>query len=250
MHLSINSARRFGILIWLPILVASAVFMTRQGYSHKSTRLTTPNNIQQFTSGGHVLGFTADGVFVAGGSHALRVEFVNPRATNPVSDIAPNNAELNDVQRAAPLSKINYPNLWEGVTLTYDAPNGAIARSTYRIEPHAKIDNIRLRYNAPISVQTDGSLQIGFKTGTMNESTPQAWQDRDGKRVPVRVAFASRGEHEIGFAVGEYDRTEPLYIDPTLIWNTFLGGSGNDVAEAVAVDGSGNVYVVGDSSVD
>jgi hypothetical protein len=33
-----------------------------------------------------------------------------------------------------------------------------------------------------------------------------------------------------------------------LIWNTFLGGSRSDLATALAVDGAGNIYVVGYSS--
>ncbi len=33
-----------------------------------------------------------------------------------------------------------------------------------------------------------------------------------------------------------------------LIWNTFLGGGGTDSGSAIAVDGSGNAYVVGSAS--
>ena len=193
--------------------------------------------------GGHVLGFAADAAYVAGSSHALRVQFVNARPTNPVGSAAPGGA-----QRAAPLSQVTYPNLWDGITLTYDAPGGALVRSTYRIEPHADAGNIRLRYNAPVAVQEDGSLRVSFQTGTVNESAPQAWQERNGKRVPVRIAFAPRENTELAFAVGEYDRSEPLFIDPTLTWNTFLGGFLEDVGRALAMDGSGNLYVVGDSS--
>jgi hypothetical protein len=207
-----------------------------------------PDKILQFTSGGHVLGFGSDGVTVAGGSHALRVQFVNAHRSVPVSDGPSGKGLPGDTQRAAPLSKVTYANLWDGVTLTYDAPGGAVVRSTYRIDAYASPGNIRLRYNAPVSVESDGSLRISFQTGAMNESAPQAWQERDGKRVPTRIAFSQRGKDEIGFVVGEYDRSEPLFIDPTLTWNTFLGGSADDRANAVAVDGSGNVYVVGRSS--
>ena len=142
------------------------------------------------------------------------------------------------------------PNLWDGVTLSYDAPNGTIARSTYRVDPQASVDNIRLRYNAPISVQQNGDLRIEFNSGAMNESAPQAWQERGEKRVPIQIAFARRGEREVGFAVGDYNRSEPLFIDPTLTWNTFLGGTGSDVAFGLVADLTGNVYVAGFSTAD
>lgn len=252
-------------LLWLPLAIA-VVFVMRQSEPARSFHnpeivpseliasdrvtindpqgdLTAPNDILQFASGGHVLGFASDAVYVAGGSHALRVQFVNPRKTHPISTAAPKGT-----QRAASLSQVTYPNLWDGVTLTYDAPSGAVVRSTYRIEPHADAGNIRLRYNAPLVVQDDGSLRVSFQTGTVNESAPQAWQERDGKHVPVRIAFAPRGNAELTFAVGEYDRNEPLFIDPTLTWNTFLGGAGTDEAYGLALDVSGNVYVSGYST--
>ena len=202
-----------------------------------------PNDILQFTSGGHIVGFAADAVYVASNSHALRVQFINARATRPASAAAPSGA-----QRAAALSQVSYPNLWDGITLTYDAPDGAVVRSTYRLEPHANAGNIRLRYNAPVTVQDDGSLRISFENGTVNESAPQAWQEREGKRVPVRIAFARGDKGEVMFETGEYDQSEPLFIDPTLTWNTFLGGVGDDTGQGLAVDASGNLYVVGQSN--
>src|SRR5439155_15478161 len=52
-------------------------------------------------------------------------------------------------------------------------------------------------------------------------------------------------ENRVGFEVGAYDKTLPLVIDPVLGYSTYLGGSGEDAAMALAVDGSGNAYVAG-----
>jgi hypothetical protein len=164
------------------------------------------------------------------------VEFVDANAVTPQSAAA-------SEERAVALTTVTYPNLWDGVTLTFDADG--IVRSTYRLEPHAKASAIRLRYNRPVQVRADGSLRIDFDTGAMRESAPIAWQEFDGKRVPVTVAFKTLNETEIGFATGMYDPTHPLFIDPTLTWQTFLGGADSDVGSGIAVDGSGNVYVTG-----
>ncbi|OQY81243.1 MAG: hypothetical protein B6D41_20005, partial [Chloroflexi bacterium UTCFX4] len=83
------------------------------------------NTTLAFTSGGHALGFRADAMFAASRDHALRVEFVNANAVSPQANDA---VARNDSTRGAPaLTRVTYPNLWNGITLAYDAPAGEIA---------------------------------------------------------------------------------------------------------------------------
>ncbi len=68
----------------------------------------------------------------------------------------------------------------------------------------------------------------------------------------MQVSYVLLGNNEVGFAVGDYDHSQQLVIDPTLTWNTFLGAGAlnqNDYGQSIAVDGSGNVYVAGMSNV-
>jgi hypothetical protein len=200
-----------------------------------------------------VLGFTPNAAYVANGSHAYRVEFVGARPTTPLADAAPG-TESGTAAQAAPLTQVTYSQLWPGITLTYDAPDGALLRSTYRLEPNADPAHIRLRYNAPVEIKGDGTLALTYHTGKMHESAPVAWQERaDGVRTPVAVAFQTFAERDhqgeiVGFRLGAYNPALPLFIDPMLTWNTFLGGSLWDESYGIAVDGSGSVYVVGYSN--
>src|SRR5262249_20329894 len=53
---------------------------------------------------------------------------------------------------------------------------------------------------------------------------------------------------EVRFAVGAYDPTRPLVIDPIFAYSTFLGNSdvaGSTSANSVAVDKNGNAYITG-----
>jgi hypothetical protein len=210
----------------------------------------SPEAPLQFTSSGHVLAFTLGGVVAAAGSHAYRVEFVNA-ATTPVADTPV--AASEGGSGPPPLTRVTYPDLWPGISLAYDALGGALLRSTYRLAPLADPDRIRLRYNAPVELESDGSLALHYTTGAMRESAPVAWQEIGGRRIPVAVTFrliepgAIAESRQVGFSLGDYDPAQPLTIDPSLTWHTFLGGSVTDRGWGIAVDGSGNVYVAGDS---
>ena len=52
------------------------------------------------------------------------------------------------------------------------------------------------------------------------------------------------------FAGGGFDDAFAVKLDPSgnRLWHTFIGGTGSDWVSAIAVDGSGNIYVAGTSS--
>ena len=210
----------------------------------------------QFTASGHVLSFHSGEIYLASADHALRIEFVGANRVNPVIEQAESNKGVREVERsesptasqAAPLGRVTYAHLWEGVTLEYQRSDQGVVKSTYRIEPPIQehLSKIHLRYNTGIELLPDGSLSLKYETGQMVETAPVAWQEAKGMREPVQAAFRQIGEQETGFTLrGEFDPSLPLVIDPLLMWASFLGASGHDLGYAVAVDGSGNAYVVG-----
>ena len=226
------------IMALIPLILAS-VGMS-QITSNRSTQ-TAASSLLQFTSGGHVLGFEPQGVYAATGSHALRVDFV---CANNVQPEAEASAASNG--QAAPLSRVAYADLWEGIRLEFSSLADGIYTTTYTLAPGAKVKDIRLRYNTPVTLNANGTLTVAFERGSFTESAPIAWQEIHGKRVSVDVAFRVRGQ-EVSFALGNYNPNYALVIDPSLVWNTFLGGSGYDSGEGITVDSSGNSYVVGTS---
>lgn len=204
----------------------------------------------QFRSAGHVLGFTTEEMLVAGNDHLLKVRFVGARPVVPVAlarDAVPGGARPVS-QGVAALSEVHYRNLWPGIDLRYD--QSGIVRSTWTLAPGASVEAIRLAYNVPVEIAPDGALSMRFGSGTLTETAPIAWQEIDGSRQPVTAAFQKWSNGELGFQVGDYDATKPLIIDPTLLWNTFLGNQWADVGTAITTDATGNVYVAGRSDDD
>ena len=51
----------------------------------------------------------------------------------------------------------------------------------------------------------------------------------------------------VGFTIGQYDKTAALIIDPEILYCGYIGGSGDDGGDVIAVDSSGAVYVTGDT---
>ena len=210
------------------------------------------SNMLQFKSGNHILGFAPDKAYLVSMDHALTVQFLGTKGVLPKADT--DASAKGAMTKASCLGKVVYQNLWDGIMLTYAAAKDGITESTYHVAPGADVSKIRLKYNVPVEIQKSGSLKFKFQKGYITETAPVAWQDIDGKSVPVNLSFkVSNGE--VGFKVDKYDEKYPLIIDPTYSWHTFYGDVSNvytyeNIGYAIAVDGSGNIYVTGDSEAD
>jgi hypothetical protein len=207
------------------------------------------SRVRHFRSQGSVLAFDDRGYLMTDGRYSLRINFEGARA-----DAGPRGS--GDSAEAAvadgaifPLERVDYEGVWPGIDATYDAPEGKVLRSTWRIEAGVDPAAIRLRYNRPVALDASGELKVRFAAGTLTESAPLAWQDVDGSRAPVEVAFRRIDDSLIGFEVGAYRSDLPLVIDPSVDFeagNGFLSFAGtlfvpdNGRDLLVVADGTGD----------
>ncbi|MEO6457434.1 MAG: SBBP repeat-containing protein, partial [Chloroflexia bacterium] len=143
---------------------------------------------------------------------------------------------------------VTYRKLYPGISLSYAGTEGLL-KGTYTIAPGTDPAAIRWRYAGATStrISSEGDLIISGEDSGMllTERAPIAWQEIDGRQVPVQARYSAIQGGSVGFALGNYDKAYPLTIDPTLTYSTYLGGSGQDEGYGIDLDGVGNMYIVG-----
>jgi uncharacterized repeat protein (TIGR01451 family) len=154
-----------------------------------------------------------------------------------------------------------YRNLYPGVDLIYSGSHGRL-KSEFRLAPGIHPRVIHLVYYGVESVRVllDGSLSLRTTDGELVEAAPLAYQEIEGVRQkvtaryvllmsPLRTPFFTmRLPALVRFEVRGHNSRWPLVIDPVLRYVSFLGGGQDESGNAIAVDGAGNVYIVGNTS--
>lgn len=143
-----------------------------------------------------------------------------------------------------------YHDLWPGIDLRFRGEHGQL-KYEFLVKPGADAGAIRLAYRGAegLSLDKRGNLRLETALGSLTDSRPVSHQQRDSRLLPVASRFVlAPGRDAYGFALGQYDRSRPLIIDPGLVYSTYLGGSDRytgDHAAAIAVDSAGDAYVTG-----
>jgi streptogramin lyase len=143
-------------------------------------------------------------------------------------------------------SRVVYHGVYPGIDLLYYG-NQRQLEYDFTIAPGADPAAITLAFQGADNVSLDdqGDLVLHTSGGDVVEQAPVLYQDAGGGRRNIAGRYVFKGPDQVGFAVGAYDRSRPLTIDPILGYSTYLGGTSGEDGYGIAVDESGNAYVTG-----
>jgi len=143
--------------------------------------------------------------------------------------------------------------VWPGVdwVLRYDERVGGV-KQEFVVQGGYRWDGVRLRIWSKGGAEvSEGRLRVRTEYGEFVEEGLVGYYGSE--RVGVRYRLLSERQEgevkvvEVGYDVAGVPEVgeKTLVIDPVLQWGTYFGGSDEDEAHSVSVDGSGNVFVVG-----
>jgi len=142
-------------------------------------------------------------------------------------------------------ARVRYRDIYAGVDLVYYGNDGRL-ESDFIIGPGANPNNLKLAVEgASARIDAQGNLVLAIAKDDIRLLKPVVYQEVNGRRLQIGAAYQILGDHEVHFRVDPYDVTKALVIDPVLAYSTYLGGTGGDNGNSIAVDSSGAAYVTG-----
>jgi hypothetical protein len=159
----------------------------------------------------------------------------------------------NDPQKwhtgVAQYERVSYENVYPGVNLAFHGVQRQL-EFDFIVAPQANSALIKLGFTGVRTASTDasGNLLLSTSAGSIAMHKPVAYQELNGTRQAVDARFVLEAGNRVSFDLGPYDRSRELVIDPAITYATYLGGSGEDEAFALAVDASGNAYITGQTA--
>ena len=143
-------------------------------------------------------------------------------------------------------ARVKYTDIYPGIDLVYYGNQGRLEQD-FVVAPGSEPRAIKLSFDGVrrLKIDANGDLVLAVPGGELRQSRPIAYQMVQGRKQEVASRYRLLARNQVGFEVGAYDTSEPLVIDPILVYSTYLGGNGEDIGNGIALDPSGNIYVTG-----
>ena len=132
-------------------------------------------------------------------------------------------------------------NMYPGVDVRFYTDKGNMKYDII-VKPGADISKIVLRYAGAENLEVrNKQLVIKTSVGDVKESDPYTYQYENNQRKQISAKYVLIGK-EIRFDVKNYNRNEVLVIDPTLIFSSFSGSTGDNYGFTATYGPDGSFY--------
>lgn len=142
------------------------------------------------------------------------------------------------------LARAVYP----GIDVVWYA-QGRMLEYDFIVAPGADPSPIAMTFDGASrpSITPEGDLLLNAGGMTIRQHKPVVTQNIGGRTVNVDARYQIAKNGEVRFALGDYDRRHELVIDPVFSYAGFIGGTRLDVANGIALDSTGALWITGSS---
>jgi hypothetical protein len=144
-------------------------------------------------------------------------------------------------------------NVYPGIDLKYYGTNSQLEHD-FIVSPGTDYKQIAFHFDGQQDLLLDDNGNLILKAGDNNLilNAPITYQQTSsvtgGAKYTVPSHFRLNNNTVTIALNSDYDHSQPLIIDPTLVYSTYLGGSGTDSGYDLTVDTSGNLYLIGQTN--
>jgi len=131
--------------------------------------------------------------------------------------------------------------VYPGIAMRIDGHEGL--KYEWILQPGADAGLIELEFEGQDKLRVEGGLLfIETSAGQVIEQRPVAWTERNGVRLPVPCAYKLVG-NRLSYEMKEgYDLEALLVIDPTVVFSSYSGSTGDNFGFTATYDASGHLY--------
>jgi hypothetical protein len=200
---------------------------------------------------GFGIGVDQNGTYFGLGNRQLRLTFEGRGRGGRFEGLdkspTPTNYFGRDSRSVDAFGRLRQTNVYPGIDIVYYG-KGKSLEYDFELAPGADPSRIRMRFDGAdsVSLGAQGQVVLGLGDRQITQNLPVVYQRRaSGEIVAVSSSYVSEKDGSIGVSLGTYDTSQPLIVDPTILFAGYLAGSSADVPLGIGRDKNGLVYLAG-----
>ncbi|MEO5924047.1 MAG: hypothetical protein ABIR70_09490 [Bryobacteraceae bacterium] len=204
---------------------------------------------------GFGVGISKNAATVLLGKEALQLQFVggNPDAKfagEKKSKTPSNHFGGNATYTSDAFLQLRRNAVYPGIDVVYYGV-GQSLEYDFELSPGADPSQIRMRFEGATRerVAENGSLVLTLANGDVTQKAPVTYQRKaDGEVVTVTSSYQREDDGSYSIALGNYDQSRKLVIDPQMLFVAYLAGGGAEGPLSISRDKNNSIYIAGFTS--